>query len=219
MNDIVVTMTSWRKRIKNVSIPIVSLLMNTIKPRSIELNLSEEEFPNKEADLPETLLLLAETTCLNINWVGKNTKSFKKLIPTLKKYWNEKDLRIFTADDDIIYDKDALELFLRFSNEHPEKFISFGHPAGAFERQIIPRGGATMYKVGFFNEHIFSDLTKDIIDTNEDDWYYAYHFIKYNKRGAHFTGKPLKFFDVSNGHNYSTINTKAVLRKHLRQDK
>lgn len=216
MNDIVVTMTSWKKRVPNVSISIVSLLLNTVQPRSIELNLSEEEFPNKEKDLPETLLLLAETTCLNINWVGKNTKSFKKLVPTLKKYWDEKDLCIFTADDDVVYDKYTLETFYNQIKAYPDRFICFGRSAGAFEKQVIPRGGATMYKVGFFNEHIFSDLDKEIIDTNEDDWYYAYHFLKYGKRSAVFTGMQLKFFDRCNGHNYQTCHTKAVLKKHLR---
>ena len=52
MSVIVVTMTSWKKRIDYVSISILSLLKQTVKPRSIELNLSEEEFPNKENDLP-----------------------------------------------------------------------------------------------------------------------------------------------------------------------
>ena len=142
MNDIVVTMTSWKKRVPNVSISIVSLLLNTIKPRSIELNLSEEEFPNKEKDLPETLLLLAETTCLNINWVGKNTRSFKKLIPTLKKYWNERNLCIFTADDDVIYDKNTLETFYNYIKSYPDR-LSWRKSASLHSAQAGTPAGAT----------------------------------------------------------------------------
>ena len=109
MSVIVVTMTSWKKRIDYVSISILSLLKQTVKPRSIDLNLSEEEFPNKENDLPKDLIELTKIYPININWVGSNVKSFKKLIPTLKKYWNEKDLYVFTADDDVVYENNMLE--------------------------------------------------------------------------------------------------------------
>ena len=51
-------MTSWPKRIKNVSTVINSLLNQNIKPDLIELNLSIEEFPNKEKDLPEDINIL-----------------------------------------------------------------------------------------------------------------------------------------------------------------
>ena len=55
---VIVSMTSWTKRIGNVSHVVYSLLKQTVKPDSIEVNLSTEEFPNKEKDLPEDLVAM-----------------------------------------------------------------------------------------------------------------------------------------------------------------
>ena len=169
MSDIVVTMTSWKKRIDYVSISILSLLKQTVKPRSIELNLSEEEFLNKENDLPQDLIELTKIYPININWVGANVKSFKKLIPTLKKYWDEKDLYVFTADDDVVYEYNMLEKFLAISEKLPEACICFGKFSGALCDQPVVKGGATLYKVRFFTENVWTQLNETIINTNEDD--------------------------------------------------
>ena len=64
---IIITMTSWAKRIKNVPKVVFSILSNTITPDSIELNLSSDEFINKEKDLPEELILLNQNGIININ--------------------------------------------------------------------------------------------------------------------------------------------------------
>ena len=210
--DLVVTMTSWKKRIDNVSRTIFTLLKNTVKPRSIELNLSEEEFPLKEKELPNDLLLLTKQFPININWVGKNTKSFKKLIPTLKKYWNEKDLYIFTADDDVIYQQNILEMFVNKMKQNDErKCICFGNFVCRLKNQPVVRGGASMYKVGFFNEGLWNELTEDVIETNEDDWWYSYHFLKNGGREICFTGLQLKFFNEDGKHQYNTSNTRKLL--------
>lgn len=75
---IIVSMTSWQKRIKNVSKVIFSLLNQSVKPDSIELNLSIEEFPNKEKDLPEDLQNIIENKLCNVNWVKKIQKHLRK---------------------------------------------------------------------------------------------------------------------------------------------
>lgn len=218
--DIVVTMTSWKKRINNVSKTIVTLLKNTIKPRCIELNLSEEEFQNKEKDLPEDLILLANKEQVNINWVGANTKSFKKLIPTLKKYWNEKDLYIFTADDDIIYQPDILERFKKSMLDNEEKkVVCFGNYVCRLNGQPVVRGGACMYKVDFFTEKLWEDLTEDVIQTNEDDWWYSYHFLTNGGRKVCYTGYNLNFFNEEGSHQYNTRNTRRLLLEKLMEQK
>ena len=97
MKKVIVSFTSWPKRINNVAKVIFSLLNQSVKPDSIELNLSIEEFPNKENDLPNELKIMYENKLFIINWVDKNTKSFKKLFPTLKKYYGD-DYYILTID-------------------------------------------------------------------------------------------------------------------------
>ena len=55
---IIVSLTSWPKRISNVAHVIYSLLNQEIPPDLIELNLCIIEFPKKENNLPDDLILL-----------------------------------------------------------------------------------------------------------------------------------------------------------------
>ena len=91
--EIIVSLTSWIKRIQNTATTIKSLLDQTLKPNLIELNLSLVEFPEKEKNLPRDLkkLLKQYKNILEINWVENNTGVFKKIIPTIKKFYNVKD--------------------------------------------------------------------------------------------------------------------------------
>lgn len=215
--NVVVSLTSWKKRIDYVSITILSLLKNTVKPRSVELNLSEEEFPEKEAQLPKDLIELTKIYPININWVGRNTKTFKKLIPTLQKYWNEKDLYIFTADDDVVYEYNMLEKFIDISEKLPDACICFGKFSGALCDQPVVKGGATLYKVGFFTENIWTRLNETIINTNEDDWWYAYNFLLTGKRQIVYTGDELNFFNQIDSHGYNTSETHKLYLSILSQ--
>lgn len=64
---LIISLTSFPARISTLHITISSLLCQTKKPNMIILQLSEDEFPNKENDLPENLLKLKEFG-LTINW-------------------------------------------------------------------------------------------------------------------------------------------------------
>ena len=59
-HKVVVTMTSWTKRIGNCYQVVKSILNNTMKPDMVYLNLSIAEFPNKEQDLPRDLVQLTQ---------------------------------------------------------------------------------------------------------------------------------------------------------------
>lgn len=106
---IVVCMTSWVKRVGNVTSIVENVMKNTLQPDRLYLNLSIEEFPNKELDLPKDLI-----DCFNgddrliIYWVdGENTKTMKKVFPILK-YLKDDDI-IIPMDDDIMYPLDYIE--------------------------------------------------------------------------------------------------------------
>lgn len=212
--EVVITMTSWKKRINDVSKTIYSLLRNTYKPRSIELNLAEEEFPLKEKELPEDLLLLKNEGLVNINWCYRNVKTFKKVLPTVLKYYNEKDLLIMSVDDDVEYQPDIIEKFVELHKKNPDAFIAFRNQQGEFRGQPCTNGGATLYKVSFFSD-IFFKIPECVIQTNEDDWWYSYCFWKTGGRKAVFSGIQLKFFNQDTGSLknglYNTIRTKQLL--------
>lgn len=101
---IIVSLTSFPKRINYVEKSIMTLLNQSLKPDKLILWLADTEFPNKEKDLPQSLLDLKQYG-LEIEWC-ENLLSYKKIIPALNKYPND---IIVTADDDIYYDKNFLD--------------------------------------------------------------------------------------------------------------
>ena len=99
---LIVSLTTYPARINIIHKTITTLLSQTVKPDEVILWLAEEQFPDK--NLPETLTRLKDFG-LKIEWC-EDLKSFKKLIPALKKY---PDDIIVTVDDDYYYDKGLLE--------------------------------------------------------------------------------------------------------------
>ena len=95
---IIVSLTSFPERMEDIQYTLYSLLNQEFKPDELILWLSQEEFPNKEKDLPQVVLKFRENG-LQIKWC-ENLYSYKKLIPTLKEYKNCNCI-IVTADDDI----------------------------------------------------------------------------------------------------------------------
>lgn len=95
---VIVSLTSYPKRIGTVHRTIETLLTQDFKPDMVVLWLGEDKFPNKEADIPAALLRLRDFG-LTIGWT-KDIRSYTKLVPALKAY---PDDIIVTADDDMFY--------------------------------------------------------------------------------------------------------------------
>lgn len=110
---VIVSLTSFPARINIVVKTIKTLLTQTLKPDAVILWLAPEQFPNGEKDLPQELLDLKQYG-LTIDWY-KDIRSYKKIIPTLKKY---PDVVIITTDDDIYYAPDTVESLYKSYLEH-----------------------------------------------------------------------------------------------------
>jgi len=165
----IISLTSWRARINTVYKTIDSLLYNC-PGFHIVLVLSEEEFPKKENELPKSLMKYVNENKIEILWVYKNYKAFKKVLFTMDKY---KDVPIISADDDCIYlrnyAKDLYDEWLR----HKTCFISI---YGEKRKDGVTHtgGAATLYPPYIFKENGINCLTDEIIQyTNQDDDYYT----------------------------------------------
>lgn len=101
---ITASLTSFPERIPTLHYTIESLLTQSTKPDRLVLWLAEEQFPNKEEDLPSSLLDLKQFG-LEIKWC-EDLKSYKKLVPTISECPND---IIITFDDDIYYDEKVIE--------------------------------------------------------------------------------------------------------------
>lgn len=98
---IVVTMTSWTKRIAFTGRAIERFMKTQIvKPDLFYLWLAEEEFPNREADLPENLLAICSTFKVQIKWTKENEYCFKRWYVFPEHYGD----MVISIDDDMYYD-------------------------------------------------------------------------------------------------------------------
>jgi len=176
---VIVSMTSWPKRIGNVAKTIYSLYNQTHKPDSIELNLSIEEFPNKECDLPETLQTLIVNDVVIINWVQRNTKTFKKMVPVLQKYFGE-DYYVLTVDDDLLYSSDYIECMLKKIDD-ADSYCYYASP-------VI--GNAMIYRSKIFEPECWEKITEDLIETGVSDTYLTY-YLKYRNAKMKYGYDPI----------------------------
>ncbi len=114
---IIISLTTFPKRIENVYLTIESLMHQKTKPNNIVLWLTTEEFSNKEMSLPNKLINLKKRG-LEIKFSDENLKSYNKLLWSLREYPNS---IIITVDDDVLYDskliKDLYDKHKRFPNE------------------------------------------------------------------------------------------------------
>jgi hypothetical protein len=161
---IIVSLTSWKKRINNVSAVINSLLNQTLKPDKIILNLSYDEFQNKEKDLPAELLSI-KNDIFEINWVKENTNVFKKIIPTIQKFYG-KEYILFSCDDDWIYGNHYIEKML--------KSLGNNNSFCASKHKLI--GNRICYNSKIFDKRLWESLTDEIISLRNDDAYLDVYF-------------------------------------------
>lgn len=115
---LIVSLTSFPERLYDIHFCIYSILTQTIKPDEIILWLASDQFPNGEKDIPQNVLEL-KNFGLKIKWCD-NIKAYKKLIPALYEYPND---LIITADDDLFYPKNWLEVLYEEHKKNPDCII------------------------------------------------------------------------------------------------
>lgn len=189
---IIISMTSYPARIADVGLVWYSILRQ-IKPEynvHCVLVLSVEEFPHKENDLPKDLRILIDAGLVEMLWTPRNTRSHKKLMPTLAKYPDDSILIIDDdqlrpegwlkqfIDDHAIWPKDVLAGRIK-QREIQGKFV--WKDIEANERgKLIPYGrsqngrGGTLYPPHLFTDKEFFDesLYMKYSPTSDESWQY-----------------------------------------------
>jgi hypothetical protein len=120
INNLIISLTSFPERIELFEYTLFSLLNQTIRPERIILWLSKSEFEEKEKSVPKNLAKYYEFG-FEIKFVNENYKSYKKLIYVLSEY---KNCSIVTADDDIYYPPNWLELLYKYHKNFPDDIIA-----------------------------------------------------------------------------------------------
>lgn len=198
---IIVSLTSWPKRIGNVATVISSLLNQDIHPDLVQLNLSEDEFKSKEKDLPEDLIdLIANNSNIIIEWVKGNDGVFKKIIPTLKKHYGE-NYFLLSIDDDWIYRKDYIKIMIQYLKDYKsDSFCLSNSP-------VI--GNRMIYKSTCFEKDFWEKLTQNVIDNRIDDAYIQYYLQCKGKKMACY--RPSDTPDITRKYNPVYPNSKNTV--------
>lgn len=119
---VIISMTSYPKRIMNVGICIFYALQQSIKPDEIHLWLAETEFPNKEKSLPDDLqCIIEEHPQVFLHWLSNNTYCFKRY----EIFRNKNNFYCFFFDDDVHYKNNLIESTLKLSDTYKDCIINY----------------------------------------------------------------------------------------------
>ncbi|WP_270792887.1 glycosyltransferase family 2 protein [Aeromonas sp. QDB21] len=186
--NIIISLTTYSKRIQTVHITIESLLRQSLLADKIILWLDETEVCYRE--LPQELTAL-ESEIFEIHFCP-NYKSYKKLIPTLKLY---PDATVITFDDDIDYPADQVEKLVVGHFENPHDIIThvarnillkdgkllpytewkhaFKEQVGKPYRHLLPVGvGGVLYPQGSLNPEVMNiDAFMNLAPHGDDLWF------------------------------------------------
>lgn len=191
-SEVIVSLTSYGRRVKNVKYTIISLLRQSFKPDIIILWLDNEHW--NWSNLPKSIKKL--TQCgLTVKFC-QDLKSYKKLIPTLKEF---PDSLIITCDDDIYYRKNMVQRLVEAYKKDPTKIyahraheITFANGkinpyndwieevSNVKGKNIFPTsGGGTLYTKNLLYKDTCNELLFKKLSPNADDiWNYFMGYLQ-----------------------------------------
>lgn len=198
---VVVSLTSIPKRISTVWMTIESILRQSVPPAAVVLVLSEQQFPRR--NIPRSLSRYASRGVTFI-WEEGDIGSFKKLLPALSMF---PDSHILTVDDDAIYRRDMISLFLQKSAERGGAIVgSRGKlvPTPTPQSELAPYDswpmahvndsgnilltglGGVLYPAGSFNNTpvLERQLAQELCRMQDDVWFWAMAMLSGRKRAV-----------------------------------
>jgi hypothetical protein len=227
-----------------------SIITQSKKPDKIYLYLSEypyildKGFKDKIITNIDLLnFIKTNDTLIEINW-EKNIGPYRKLIPLLKKKWNEECI-IITIDDDTIYDNNLIKNLVEDYNKHKcvVGYRGFTPKFDTFENfnyllrdklknyslyNFLTGKGGILYKPDFFHK------TKDLIfdekiylntcDKQDDIWFYIIRVMnnincfirneKWEEKDLSQAGLYVNFNSINNNNTRCFVNTIQELKNY-----
>ena len=131
--QIIVSLTTYPRRIKQAGIAIASIFKQNQKPDKIILTLSKLQFPNKK--LPK-LIKEEIKNGLEIIWTDDDLRSHKKYFYVMQKY--PEDI-IITIDDDNYYEANTVERLVESYGKYPNLISCiYAHDIELYKDSIKP---------------------------------------------------------------------------------
>ena len=222
-NEIIVSLTTYGKRLYEVYLAIESIMQQTMKPNRIILWLSNEM---KDVNIP-IFLQKQQKRGLEIRYY-KDILAYKKLIPTMIAF---PSAAIITIDDDILFHYDLIENLVNAhlnnpglvycARMHRMKLLTSDRLANYSKWEYecnkydispfnFPTGGAgALYPPNCFNKEIFNeDVFMNICKYADDIWFKAMALLN-NTMGQRihtYNGKNLLINPIAQDITLSQIN-------------
>lgn len=178
IEKVIITLTSYRHRLGNLPTVLDTIYRQTVPPDLVVLNLAHNEI------VPTEVLNYLSEHNVEINRV-EDTKVYKKLIPTLKKY---PDAVVISIDDDWLYPNGMIADFLEIHNKYPSNPISGN--GFVYSGMICHCGCASLTKAKYFGSYL-NDISDVIPNCPCDDIVYTYFA---NKAGYPYIVTKEKYF-------------------------
>ena len=196
----IISLTSWKARINTVSKTLFSLLKQC-PGFHIVLVLSEEEFPKMMDELPTNLKLFVDNELIEVLWVFRNYKSFKKVLFTMDKY---RDVPVISADDDCIYTCNYAQILY---DEWTKKHCAITYKKFICNHTEFQHGPAVLYPPNSFTIADLKLLNDSILNTNQDDIFIGLLLKAKNISISNITNKvPYIFHDCVSALSNTHIN-------------
>lgn len=159
---IIVSLTTWSKRIQNIPTVLDTIFAQTLPPDLVVLNLAYDEV------IPSNIIDYIKVHHIEVNRVP-DTKVYKKLIPTLRKY---PDDVVISIDDDWLYPNGMIDDFLQVHKEYKDFPVSGNREV--INGWLCHCGCASLTKASYFGDLI--NLIDSDLRNNcpSDDIVYTY---------------------------------------------
>lgn len=159
---IIISLTSWAPRFNNLPMVLDSIFAQTYPPDKVVLNIDENE------TIPDYLEKYISEHGIEV-FFTPNTRVYKKLIPTLKRY---PESLVISIDDDWIYPETMIEDFMNCHMKHPDQPIS-----GNREKlwgMNCHCGCASLTEARFFGQYLYKIDDELIRNCPSDDIVYTF---------------------------------------------
>lgn len=161
--EVVVSLTSYGKRLNIVRLAILSMMNQTVMPNRIVLWLDKDTDPSS---VPGELKRL-ESYGLDIRYGCKNLKGHKKYYWALREF---EDACVITVDDDVMYPADTIESLMAAHAEFPEAVVG-----RRVNRLVVNEGKLAPYSDWEFEWHESPLPRKDLLATGVGGVLYPPH--------------------------------------------
>lgn len=225
--QLIVSLTSFPDRMKDIHYCLYSLLNQKLKPDKVILWLASNQFPHGEHDIPLEVLKLKKNG-LTIKFCD-DLKSYKKLLPALKEY---PDDIIVTSDDDLYYPDDWLEKLyndylknptcvichrprrIKFdSNYNLKEYMDWNIIEGECSPTyfaLMTGAGGVLYPPHALHPNVFNlEVIKNNYATTDDIWFWAMAVLNKTKIKT-FDGNYDLFDFVNPARDLNLVNEKTL---------